>query len=58
MLEWDNFFLDSFSVDFFHSSSKSSVKVLKPRYYGQKAPAYAYLAPKYCPVSFGSSKTF
>ena len=28
------------------------------KYYGRKIPAYAYLGPKYCPMSFYSENTF
>ena len=56
--EWQEFFALSTSVDFFSSSCGSGVKVNKPRFYGSALPAYAYLAPRHCPLAFETEKFF
>ena len=56
--EWEEVVRDSYSIDFFRSSSNNTTPILKLKYYGRKIPAYAYLGPKYCPLSFYSENTF
>ena len=56
--EWLEFFSEAYSVDFYQSSLENSQKILRPKYYGNKLPAYAVLAPIYCPLSLFSEKMF
>ena len=57
--EWKEFFAEAYSVDFYRSSMKSDRRrVLKPQYYGAKKPAFSYLGPEFCPMSFHSETTF
>ena len=56
--EWEEFFSEAFSVDFFRSSMGNTRKVMRPQYYGKRRPAYSYLGPKFCPLSFFSERTF
>ena len=56
--EWQEVVKDSYSIDFFRSSSNNTTPIRKLKYYGKKIPAYAYLGPKYCPLSFYSENTF
>ena len=56
--EWKNTFRKSYSVDFYRSSLGITRSIMKPKFYGSKLPAYAYLGPKYCPLSFYSEKFF
>ena len=55
---WKKVFERSYSVDFYNTSGGKYFKVMKPKFYGGKLPAYAYLGPKYCPLSFSSEKLF
>ena len=57
---WRDKFKDSYSVDFYSTSSNQPghIRIMKPRFYGAKMPAYAYLGPKFCPVAFESEKLF
>jgi len=56
--EWRRVFKDTFSIDFFASSLKAKLKIMRPKFYGAKVPAYAYIAPLHCPISFHSEKLF
>ena len=56
--EWEIIVKDSYSIDFYRSSSNNTTPIRKLKYYGRKIPAYAYLGPKYCPLSFYSENTF
>ena len=56
--EWLEFVADSFSIDFYQSSLMNYQKIMKPKYYGKKMPAYAALGPDFCPLSFDSVKLF
>ena len=56
--DWDAFLRNSYSIDFYKSSSKSTTPIRDRKYYGKKIPAYAHLGPKYCPMSFKSDPTF
>ena len=56
--EWQTIFADSFSVDFFRSTLRNAMPVLRSNYYGATMPAYSYLGPKFCPLSYFSEKTF
>ena len=56
--EWREFLVDSYSIDFYHSSGQNHVNIMQPKFYGKKLPAYAYLAPTYCPVSYYSEVLF
>ena len=56
--EWEEFFSEAFSVDFFRTSMGNKRKVMRPQYYGVRKPAYSYLGPKFCPLSFFSERTF
>ncbi|TRY80061.1 hypothetical protein TCAL_06555, partial [Tigriopus californicus] len=38
--DWEDFFRDSYSVDFFGTSCSDEMKVLRPRFYGKNVPAY------------------
>ena len=58
LAEWEEFFSEAYSVDFFRTSMGNKKKVLRPKYYGFKKPAYSYLGPKFCPLSFFSERTF
>ena len=55
---WKKVFENSFSVDFFRTSGNNTQPIMKPKYYGRKLPAYAYLGPDYCPLSFNSEILF
>ena len=55
---WDERFQKSYVAHFYGTSSKSSPKILRPNSYGKGKPAYAYLGPTYCPVSFFSTRPF
>ena len=57
-IEWKDTIKDSYSIDFFRSSSNNTTPILKRKYYGRKIPAYAFLGPEFCPLSFFSEKTF
>ena len=56
--EWQEFFANAKSVDFFRSSMGNKRKVLRPQFYGARKPAYSYLGPNFCPLSYYSEKTF
>ena len=56
--EWEDLVKDSYSMDFFASSSNNTMPIMKPQYYGAEMPAYAALGPKYCPRAFFSAKHF
>ena len=56
--EWQKTFENSYSVDFYRSSLEIKKNIMKPKFYGGKLPAYAYLAPRYCPLSLHSEKFF
>lgn len=56
--DWDAFLRNSYSIDFYRSSSNSTTPIRDRKYYGKKIPAYAHLGPKYCPLSFKSDSTF
>ena len=56
--EWENILDNSYSIDFYRTSSNNTTPITKPKYYGKKIPAYSYLGPKYCPLSFYSEITF
>lgn len=59
MAEWEEIFSESYSVDFFSSSSGAhKLKARGPEYYGNNVPAYTMLGPRFCPVAFGSQKVF
>ena len=58
LAEWEEFFSEAYSVDFFRTSMGNKKKVMRPKYYGFKKPAYSYLGPKFCPLSFFSERTF
>ena len=55
---WEDFFKNAYSVDFFSSSMGNKQRVLRSQFYGKEKPAYNYLAPKYCPTSYFSAKVF
>ena len=55
---WDERFKKSYVAHFYGTSSKSSPKILRPNNYGKAKPAYAYLGPTHCPVSFFSTRPF
>ena len=55
--EWDSLFKDTYAVHFYASSSPTR-KILRPKFYGKKVPAYSYLGVQHCPISFFSEKTF
>ena len=57
-IEWKDIIKDSYSIDFFRSSSNNTTPILKRKYYGRKIPAYAFLGPNFCPLSFYSENTF
>ena len=58
--EWEDFFKDAYSADFFASSGmgSSNTRFQRPKYYGRQKPAFLYLGPKYCPTSYFSAKLF
>jgi hypothetical protein len=56
--EWLELFAEAYSVDFFQSSLGNYQKIMRPKYYGKKLPAYATLGPIYCPLSYFSEKMF
>ena len=58
--EWEDFFKDAYSADFFASSGagSSNTRVQRPKFYGRQKPAFLYLGPKYCPTSYFSAKLF
>ena len=58
--EWEDFFKDAYSADFFATSgmSSSNIRVQRPKYYGKQKPAFLYLGPKYCPTSYFSADLF
>ena len=56
--EWKKIFENSVSVDFFYSSIRQHIKIMRPQYYGRDIPAMAYLGPSYCPISFYSEKLY
>ena len=58
--EWEDFFKDAYSADFFASSGAtlSNIRVQRAQFYGRQKPAFLYLGPKYCPTSFFSAKLF
>ena len=56
--DWKKILEKSFSIDFFRTSSNNTLSIMKPKYYGSKLPAYAYLGPKHCPLSFNSEMLF
>ena len=58
--EWEDFFKDAYSADFFASSgaSLSNMRVQRAQFYGRQKPAFLYLGPKYCPTSYFSAKLF
>ena len=58
--EWEDFFKDSYSADFFATSvmGTSKTRVQRANFYGKQKPAFVYLGPKYCPTSYFSAKLF
>ena len=58
--EWEDFFKDAYSADFFASSGAtlSNIRVQRAQFYGRQKPAFLYLGPKYCPTSYFSAKLF
>ena len=56
---WAALFNKSYVVHFYGSSSRTIHKrVLRPNQYGRDKPAYAFLGPDHCPVSFYSARPF
>lgn len=56
--DWDVVLQNSYSIDFYRSSSNNTTPITSRKYYGKKIPAYSHLGPKYCPLSFSSDRTF
>ena len=58
--EWEDFFKDAYSADFFASSvmGSSKTRVQRAQFYGRQKPAFLYLGPKYCPTSYFSAELF
>ncbi|XP_040570279.1 lactosylceramide 4-alpha-galactosyltransferase [Lepeophtheirus salmonis] len=56
--KWEDIFRKTVSVDFFQSSSESTSKILKRKYYGASFPAIVYLGPLFCPVAYDSQKLY
>jgi len=56
--EWKEFFSSAVSIHFYFSSVSNKERCHRPQQYGKMKPAYAYLGPKYCPLSFWSEKEF
>jgi hypothetical protein len=57
---WEEKFKKSYVVHFYGSSSDKHgvTKYLRPNNYGRKKPAYAYIGPSECPMSFYSTRPF
>ena len=55
--EWARFFAETVSVHFYFSSVSNQEKCF-PGTYGEEEPAYAYLGPRYCPISYWSEDEF
>ena len=58
---WESLFNQSYVVHFYESSTKNlgmKAKVLRPNMYGREKPAFAFLGPKECPISFFSERPF
>merc|ERR1712086_862902 len=47
--DWDSLFKDTYAVHFYASSSPTR-KILRPKFYGKKVPAYSYLGVQHCPI--------
>ena len=56
--KWEEMFSSAYSVDFFQSSVANTRKILRPKFYGKKMPAYAALGSTRCPIAFYSERTF
>ena len=56
--EWNEIFKNSYTQDFFSSSTKNSIKIMKARNYGQKMPAMSHLGPLMCPLAYYSEKLY
>jgi hypothetical protein len=56
--EWREVFKEAYSVDFYQSSVRNYHKVQRPQFYGADKPAYSYLAPNFCPLSYFSQRLF
>ena len=56
---WEEKFKNSVAIHFYGSLVRhDNDKVLRPRLYGKKKPAMAYIGPKSCPLSFFSTSPF
>lgn len=56
--EWKQMFSSTVSIHFYFSSVSNKERCHQPHKYGKMKPAYAYLGPKYCPLSFWSEQEF
>ena len=56
---WEEKFKNSVAVHFYGSLVRNdNDKVMRPKNYGKKKPAMAYIGPKACPLSFFSTTPF